>query len=208
VCRRAVDEGVDVVIAHHPLIYNPLKRIMPQTDGVSDSVTTLVRAGVGLYAMHTNWDRAHGGINDTMARLLELQDVRYIGHEDLLALPRIGDLAAPMTLVDFVDFVGRILHCSGTSALRVNEIDPGRSVRCVAVCGGAGAGMVADAIKAGADVFVTADVRHHEFVEATARDFPIIDAGHGATERPGMRELALILPERLVGVDVVWLEAP
>jgi putative NIF3 family GTP cyclohydrolase 1 type 2 len=65
-----------------------------------------------------------------------------------------------------------------------------RDVRTVAVCGGAGAFLMGDAIAAGADVFVTSDVRHHEFVEAHARGLLLIDAGHAATETSGTRELA------------------
>lgn len=203
---RAVSLGVNLVVSHHPLIYHPLKRIRPETDGVSASVVALVKADIGLYAMHTNWDAAHGGINDTLARALGLHSSLPLGPSGAHALPRIGNLHATQTLADFCAFVSDALGCAGPSSLRVSEVDMGKTVGRVAVCGGAGAFLMGDVIKAGADAFVTADVRHHEFVEAAALGFPLIDAGHGATERPGMRELALILPERLMGVDIHWLE--
>lgn len=203
---RAVSMGVDLIVSHHPLIYHPIKRITPETDGVSASVAALLKADIGLFAMHTNWDAAAGGINDTLAREIGMVDIRPLGPTGAHALPRIGDLGGVMTLADFAAYVADTLACAGPNAIRVADVDPGKSISRVAVCGGAGAFLMDDVIKAGADAFVTSDVRHHEFVEAAARGFALIDAGHGATERPGMRELALILPEQLGGVEVVWLE--
>lgn len=203
---QAAQTGVNLVVAHHPLIYRPIRRITPETDGISASVVALVRGGIGLYAMHTNWDRAAGGINDVLAHRLDLHGVEPLGVNGHATLPRIGQLETSMTLADFCDFVAIALGCSGTSALRINALASHRPVKHVAVCGGAGAFLMEEAISAGADAYVTADVRHHEFVEATARGFPLIDAGHAATERHGMDELALILPERLVGVAVVRLD--
>ena len=74
----------------------------------------------------------------------------------------------------------------------------------VAVCGGAGALLLGDVLAAGADAYVTSDVRHHEFLDAAARGLALLDAGHGATETPGMRALARLLPARLPGVEVIW----
>ncbi|MGO8672889.1 MAG: Nif3-like dinuclear metal center hexameric protein [Capsulimonadaceae bacterium] len=205
VARRAAEDRIDLVITHHPLIYHPLKRITPETSGVSASVALLIRAGAGLYAMHTNWDRADGGINDTLAGLVGLSEMRPLGDFGLQALPRIGDVT-PQTLSEFCAFVARVLDCTGTSALRVNEIDPTRIVRRVAVCGGAGSELLGDALAAGADAYVTADVPHHQFIEATARGLAIVDAGHGATERPGMHALTRLLSDSWPDVEVTWLE--
>lgn len=203
---RAVKLGVDLVVSHHPLIYHPVKRITPETDGVSAAVVALVKADIALYAMHTNWDAARGGINDTLARTLQLHDPEPLGASGPLALPRLGRLGLPMPLSEFSRFAADALGCAGPSALRVADIDPARPVSHVAVCGGAGAFLMDEIVRAGADAYVTADIRHHEFVEAAARGLALIDAGHGATERPGMRELSLILPERLPGVDIHWLD--
>ena len=203
---QAVSQGVQLVIAHHPLIYHPLKRI--GADPISRTVTALVQANIALYAMHTNWDRAAGGINDTLAECLELSGIKPLGTDGLAALPRIGDLAYPRPLADFARFVETALGCAGTSALRVNGIDLTRMVKRVAVCGGAGAELAEAVQAAGADAYVTSDVRHHEFCEAESRGLALLDAGHGATETPGMRVLVRTLPGMLDGVSVVWLGAP
>ncbi|MDQ2686623.1 MAG: Nif3-like dinuclear metal center hexameric protein [Armatimonadota bacterium] len=201
--QRAVALGAGLLVAHHPLIYHPLKRIAPD-DPISQSVSTLIKGDVALYAMHTNWDRAENGINDTLAALLGLENIRPLGDDGAQSLPRLGDLPSPRALSDFARFVGTALHCKGTSALRVNAVDPAQRIARVAVCGGAGAFLAADVQAAGVDAYVTSDVRHHEFLEAAARGLALLDAGHGATETPGMQALLTLLPPLLPGVDVVW----
>ena len=200
---RAASAGVQLVIAHHPLIYQPLKRL--GTDPVSRAITTFVQANISLYAMHTNWDRAVGGINDTLAECLELTGTRPLGTEGIAALPRIGDLTNPRPLADFARFVESALDCGGTSMLRVGGADMTRMITRVAVCGGAGAELAEAAQAAGADAYVTSDVRHHEFCDAQSRGLALLDAGHGATETPGMRALVRTLPGLLTGVEVVWV---
>lgn len=200
---RAAQEGIHLIVAHHPLIYHPLKRL--GADPVSWAVKALIQADIALYAMHTNWDRAAGGINDTLAECLELSEVKPLGSDGEAALPRIGALASPRPLADFARFVETTLGCAGTSALRVNGVDPTRMISRVAVCGGAGAGLAAIAQAAGADAYVTSDVRHNEFWEAEARGLALLDAGHGATETPGMRALVRSLPGLLDEVEVVWV---
>ena len=203
VAQRAAALGIQLIIAHHPLIYSPLKRL--GTDPVSVSVKTLVKSDIALYAMHTNWDLAAQGINDTLAECLELSDVQPLGQEGLTRLPRIGTLAFPRPLADFARFVEGALGCAETSALRLSTGDPRRMISRVAVCGGAGAELAEAAREAGADAYVTSDVRHHEFWDAEARGLALLDAGHCATETPGMRALVRTLPGMLSGVEVVWV---
>ena len=201
--RRAASAGVQLVIAHHPLIYRPLKRL--GGDPVSVAVKTLVRHDIALYAMHTNWDAAPSGINDTLAECLALQDVEPLGTEGPARLPRLGMLASPRPLMDFARFVESALGCAETSALRAVCTDARRMVSRVAVCGGAGAELAEAVQAAGADAYVTSDVRHHEFCDAEARGLALLDAGHSATETPGMRALVRTLPGLLPGVEVIWV---
>ncbi len=204
VAARAVDSGVGFLIAHHPLIYQPLKRIQPDTDPISRAVTTLIKADIALYAMHTNWDRAAGGINDTLAELLELTNVRPLGTDGEAALPRIGDLESPRPLPDFLRLIERTVACAGMCALRCNLDTATKMISRVAVCGGAGASLAGDALAAGADAYVTSDVRHHEFLNAAGLGLALVDAGHDATETPGMRALVKLLIKKLPGIEVVW----
>ncbi len=201
--ERAVSAGVHLVAAHHPLIYHPLKRL--GSDPVSAAVKMLVKHDIALYVMHTNWDAAPGGINDTLAECLELKDVQPLGTHGLDRLPRLGTLASPRPLADFARFVETALGCAETSALRCGGCDPRQMISRVAVCGGAGAELAEAVQAAGAEAYVTSDVRHHEFLEAEARGMALLDAGHSATETPGMRALVRTLPALLTGIEVVWV---
>ena len=167
--QQAAEAGAGLLIAHHPLIYHPISRLDTASDPIARAVSTLVKADIALYAMHTNWDRAEGGINDTLAELLGLQNVRRLGEHGEQALVRLGNLPAPMTLALLLKMVGSALSCVGTSTLRVNALETSQVISCVAVCGGAGASMAGAVRAAGGDAYVTSDVRHHEFLDAGGR---------------------------------------
>lgn len=201
--RRAAAANVQMIVAHHPLIFHPLKRF--GGDPVSDAVKVLIRSDIALYVMHTNWDLAPGGINETLAECLELVNVQPLGTDGLARLPRLGTLASPRPLADFARFVESALGCAETSTLRFSSGDPRRMISRIAVCGGAGAELAEAVQAAGAEAYVTSDVRHHEFWEAEARGLVLLDAGHCATETPGMRTLVRTLPGQLPGVEVVWV---
>jgi hypothetical protein len=114
---------------------------------------------------------------------------------------RIGVLPEPLAAGAFLTHVKGALDYP-----EVRMVGPrDREVRTVAVCGGAGANLMPDAIAAGADALVTADVRHHEFVDAEAHGFLLLDAGHAATETPGARELAARLAAALPDVAFEFL---
>src|SRR5579883_982088 len=191
VVEQAVAGGSQLVIAHHPLIYHPLRRLSADIPSAAVAMA-LVRAQVGLYAMHTNWDTADGGINDTLAQVLGLVNIRRLRGTGAPSLARIGELAKAIPLRDVVKLIEEHLVCRGTSALRrlVGRPPDEKSISRVAVCGGAGAFLLPEALGEKADAFITSDVRHHEFLDAGAAGIALIDAGHAATETPGMRRLA------------------
>ena len=203
--RRAAEARVDLIVAHHPLLYHPLKRIDPAIDPISAATVTLVKHNIALYAMHTNWDRAEGGINDTLAHALELRNILPLGLEGAKSLPRLGDLPTPLDADEFFAWVSARLDGAGTNALRINRPTGGKKVARVAVCGGAGAFLMNDVLAAGADAYVTSDVRHHEFLDAAARGLALLDAGHDATETPGMQRMAEILTKQFPSVETIWI---
>jgi len=201
----AASADVQLVICHHPLIYSPLKKIDSSSDRVSQTIVPLITSRVALYAAHTNWDRAAGGINDTLAGMLQLENTADLAPSGDASLARVGDLSLPVSLGDFRVAVARTLGCANENELRSRNDDPTRLIRRVAVCGGAGAGFMHEAVAAGAEAYVTSDVRHHEFLDAAALGLALLDAGHGATERPGMQALRGRLTQEFPEVETIWL---
>jgi len=306
---HAIKHRAQMVISHHPLIFRPLAGLTNSTPA-ERIVSGLVRAGISLFAAHTNYDSAPGGVNDVLAGLLGIRNVQplmqaatrlrkvvvfvpndhlekvsaaicnagagrlgayrdctfrsegigtftplegarpFIGKRgktervaevrlesivpeecvdgvvsairrahpyeepafDVFALEtprgehglgRWGELAKPVPLRRFASTVRRKLGAPGVRYVG----DGDRSIRKVAVCGGAGGDFYMHALRHGCDLFVTGDVKYHVFIEAQQLGLAVIDAGHGHTELPGVRALQPRLAGLLPGVKVLLGEA-
>jgi dinuclear metal center YbgI/SA1388 family protein len=112
----------------------------------------------------------------------------------------VGELAAAVPLEELAERLKRLL---GTERVRVAG-PVFRQVRRLAVIGGSGGGLVAKAVQRGAEALVTGDVKHHEVLNALAWGLAVIDAGHGATERVSLPQLAEWLRSSLPGLEV-WV---
>ena len=202
VIEEARSVGADLLLTHHPLLKRGVHSVATTT-AKGASVTTLVIADIALYVVHTNADVAERGVSVALAGLCGLQEVEPLVFEQDRPMGRVGDLAAAVSLADFADDLARALPAAPVG-VRVSG-DPAASVRRVAVSGGAGDTLLAAAREARADVFVTADLRHHPTIEAReeTRGGPpyLIDAGHWASEACWLPLVAADLGVRL-GPDV------
>ncbi|MEO6412614.1 MAG: Nif3-like dinuclear metal center hexameric protein [Pedococcus sp.] len=175
--------GADLVVTHHPLLLRGIHSVA--TSGAKGAtITSLVVNDIALYVAHTNADVASPGVNDALAEACGLTDVEPLAVVEGQLLGRVGHLAEPMTLGEFTASLYAALPPS-PGGLRV--AGPAEApVRRVAVMGGAGDDMFDHVRASGADVYVTADLRHHPVLEAReqSRGGPpyLIDAGHWATE--------------------------
>jgi dinuclear metal center YbgI/SA1388 family protein len=179
VMAEALDWGADLVVTHHPLLLTPVHGVSNGWKG--EMLHSLIRSGIGLFCAHTNADVADGGVNDALAALLGVSERAPL--DPVSGLGRVGRLSEPTTLGAFSAVVAAALPATQTG-LRVAG-DLSAQVRTVAVCGGAGGSLVDVARESGADVYVTADLRHHRALDAGCDGGPaLIDASHWATEWP------------------------
>ena len=194
VIETAIRRGHSLIVAHHPLIWDPLRRI-----GSDERVYKLIRAGIGAICIHTPLDIAGAfelgrtlGMTgmELLAPTGEADGVPY-GFGAVGALPGVGTTDA---------LVERIKGALALPSLRL--YDSGRPVRRVAVCGGAGGSFLREAIAAGADAYITGDVKHDPYLEAAEAGITLIDATHHATERPMVTMIEGILREGLPGMTV------
>ena len=169
---EAIALGADMIVTHHPLIFNGLKRIDPD-DFVGATLIKAIRAGIAVYAAHTNADKAEGGVTALMAARLNLQNVQPLVPSNLA---QIGDLPHPMAPADFCAMVKKAF---GLKVLRYGGTGRPQIAR-VALCSGSGAEFIADARAAGADAFVTGDVSYHRYL--VDKSFLILDVGHYESE--------------------------
>jgi dinuclear metal center YbgI/SA1388 family protein len=188
--EEALDVRADLILAHHPLLLKPVSSIAPDTYK-GRIVHRLIRNDVALYVAHTNADNANPGVSDALAARLELRDLRPLVPAALpgLGAGRIGALPAPLPLADLVPYVAARLPVTSAGVRAAGE--PATVIRTMAVCGGAGDGFLADAVAAGVDAYLCADLRHHPASEHVSSGGPaLIDVAHWATERPWLDEVA------------------
>lgn len=175
VAEQAIKEGYDLVVSHHPLIFHPLKAVAPG-EATVNKVIRLLTSGVSAMSFHTRLDAVTGGVNDVLANAIGLQNVTPFG-KDGEEIGRIGTLPTAMALKDFAALVKEV-----TGAPYVQISDAGKLVSRVAVLGGGGAGESGAAAAAGADTYLTGDLRHDQLTEAPERGMHMIAGGHFFTE--------------------------
>lgn len=199
VIEQARDDDIDLVVTHHPLLLRGINSVATTT-AKGAAITSLVVADMALYCAHTNADVARPGVNDALAAACGLpDDCEALDDEDGQPIGRVGDLPQPLSLKAFAERLGSALPPAPVG-IRVSGKATAQ-VRRVAVLGGAGDDRFEAVRRSGADVYVTADLRHHPAIEAReeARGGPpyLIDAGHWATESLWLDAAADRLRERL-----------
>ncbi len=196
VCQEAVDIGADLVVTHHPLIFQPWPMVTDDS-AISRGLMNLVRHDISHICAHTNLDCAPGGVNDVLAAALGLENVEPLGAYG--GMMRCG-YVPEQSLEQFLGFVKEQLHCDG-----LRYCDGGKPVRKVAVGGGSCSDGLYDTILAGCDTFVTSDVKYNGFWDAHEQGLNLIDAGHFHTENPVVfmlaEKIAAAFPEIAVKIS-------
>ena len=153
VIDEAVKREANLIITHHPMIFQGIKSIDVNTV-LGNYIIRLVNNGISVYSCHTDFDKVEGGNNDYIGEALELTDVRCLDD----GFTRVGNIKGDMTASEFAAFVCRKLNL-GDRSVRICG-DPGKRVKKAGWCSGAGADFADAAAAAGCDVFVTGDVRY------------------------------------------------
>lgn len=198
VIEEARAAGADLLVAHHPLLMRGVNSVAVST-AKGASVTNLIVADVALYVAHTNADVAAEGVCVALAEACGLTDLEPLAVVEDQPLGRVGRLESPLTLGEFAQSLAAALP-SAPVGIRVSG-PPEVTVERVAVLGGSGDDLF-DAVRASAaDVYVTADLRHHPALEAReeARGSSpyLIDAGHWSSEAIWLPRVAALLSEHL-----------
>ena len=190
VVEEAVQAGAQLIVSHHPVIFQPVRSVTDQ-DPTGQILMDLIRAGISAVCAHTNLDAARGGVNDCLAQRLGLEGIGLLQQEGTDAqgrpygIGRTGQAGIQgLSVPDYAAMVKAALGAAG-----VRYVDAGIPVKRVAVGGGSCGSMLEDALRAGCDTFVTADVKYDQFLQAKAMGITLMDAGHFPTELPGVMSL-------------------
>lgn len=181
--------GADLIITHHPLLFNGIKRVTDQ-DFIGKRIVTLLESGMSLYAMHTNFD-VMGMANEAAEELrLTEADVLEVTYEDSIShegLGRIGELPEHMSLQELSEYVKEVFRIPHVRFYG----DPQQQIVVAAILPGSGKDEIDLACEKGADVIITGDITHHVGIDAVEKGIAVIDAGHYGIEKlfiPYMKE--------------------
>lgn len=190
-CLEAKAVGAQMLVTHHTLLWDP--GFLTDGDAQGQNALFLIENGIAHYNAHSNLDLAPQGVNDALAKALELTDIQVLSPVDrdesgqVWGLLR-GGFVREQPLEQFLESVKSSLGCPG-----LRYVSGGKPVRHVAVGGGACGEDMRDAIAAGCDTFVTSDVKYNQFRDAYDQGLNLIDAGHFYTENPVCQYLAAVL---------------
>ena len=189
IALKAEGKPVNLIFAHHPLIFGGISSITG--DGaVGEMVRQAMTHDIGIYSAHTNFDQVTDGTADVLAQMLALQNTRPVEPTDeqgRRGYGRVGQLPNERTIQQLLETIQSELSPQRLLHSPVNDLQ--RRVESVAVLGGSGAGYISAVAKTGAQVYLTADCKFHQFQEARDSGIVLVDAGHYATERPACAQL-------------------
>ena len=179
VVNEAIALGCELIVSHHPLLFRGLKQITGSTPQ-ERCVLKAIQHNIAIYSAHTSMDSWLHGVSGRMAKKLGVKEYRILlESQDNVGLGVIGQLPEPMSLHELVAHVAKVFGIEG-AGLRYVEGKKDQAQK-IAICGGAGADLVNEAIAQGADVYISADFKYHEMQSATGQ-LAIVDMDHWVSE--------------------------
>lgn len=167
--KKAIDSDCQLIITHHPVIFGSLKSILKGSVQYE-----IIKNDLSVISMHTNLDLGIDGVNDTLCRVLNIQNASSLPVSDGFIIKR-GQLPS----LSAGELAKGIKERLGGG---VKYVDGGRKITNVLVCGGSGGNYIEEAISGEYDALITADVKHHQFLMAYDNNISLFDAGHFNTE--------------------------
>ena len=203
VLDEAIALGYNLVISHHPLIFKGYKSITGR-DYVERCILKAIKNDVAIYSAHTNLDNAPQGVNYKIAEKIGLKDVRILEPRLSDLLPGeevgsgiIGELERPETETEFLK---RIKKTFEVGCLRHTRLT-GREIQTVALCGGAGAFLIPQAVAQRADVFLTGEIKYHDYF-GREQDILLAEIGHYESEQYTKEIFYTIIRGMFPGIDM------
>jgi len=196
VVEEAHQRGCQLIVSHHPLLFRGTRCIDPTRDYISRVLWSAIRYGIGLYASHTNLDKASGGLNYWLASVLGLTAVQPLSECGVM-----GQLPQPMTAAQLL---AHISSCLGDARLRYNRdakatADSSPMLRTLALCSGSGSDFIAEAEALNADAYLTGEMHYHSWFGHP--DILLIEAGHFETEQMAPELLNKIITDGCPDVE-------
>lgn len=204
IVAEALRRGCNLIVSHHPLLFHGLKRIGDATATERIAVDA-IKGDIAIYAAHTNLDSAAEGVSADIAHSLGMTEIRPLQPTEPGAetgLGAIGDMPSPVPALEFLHALKKAF---GVKALRYSAATPKIVIRKVALCGGSGSSLIREAIRQGADAYVSGDLGYHDF-DSYGPEILLADIGHYESEYGARKLLRRIVQEAFPEVAVLTAE--
>lgn len=198
---KAVETGADMIVSHHPLLFNGIKQINDK-DFIGKRVITLIENGINGYCMHTNFDSV-GGMATEAADRMKLRNMVVL--EEVLdgeGIGRVGDLEKEITVKELCEEVKKVFSLDKV-VLYGNEHDV---VKRAAISPGSGKSTIDLAVEKGATAIITGDITYHCGTDAVSKGINVIDAGHYGIEHIFIEKVGNYLLEKTKDVEVIKMK--
>lgn len=203
VLEEAIRRKCDMIVSHHPLIFHGLKSLT----GADETQRIAMRAlatGVAIYSAHTNLDSTWNGVSHEMAHMLGVSDIEVLS--PLADEPRAGlGVVGNIEPTPKLELLRKIKERFGVECLRYSSQSKRIVVKRVALCGGSGASLIREAISAGADLYVTGDIKYHDYT-TYGGDIVLADIGHYQSELCSINIFSRIIREKYPDLVVYFSE--
>ena len=179
ILAEALTRECNLIVSHHPLIFHGLKDLTG-SNPTQRIVIEAIKKGLSIYSAHTNLDSTWDGVSHEMARRLNITEITVLE-------PQPGDLKAGLGVVGNItptpkiEFLRKIKDTFNVQALRYSSQSSALVIRRVALCGGSGASLFEAAVARKADIYITGDVKYHDFT-SFGHEIIIADIGHYESE--------------------------
>jgi dinuclear metal center YbgI/SA1388 family protein len=205
-CAEAVSKGVDLIVAHHPLPFKPLRRLTTESTP-GRLLLELIQAGIAVYSPHTAFDSAAKGINQQLAEGIGLAEIQPLvqfpsGVGGNLGSGRCGRFFDAVPLAEVTQRLKSFLKISGLHAVGPETA----AISSVALACGSGGSFLEHAIAQNIDLLITGEASFHTFLEAEASGVKMLLAGHFASERFAVEQLAKVIAQEFP-LLTVWPSA-
>lgn len=203
VLEEAIRRKCDMIVSHHPLIFHGLKSLTGSDETQRIAMRALA-TGVAIYSAHTNLDSTWNGVSHEMAHMLGVSDIEVLS--PLADEPRAGlGVVGNIEPTPKLELLRKIKERFGVECLRYSSQSKRIVVKRVALCGGSGASLIREAISAGADLYVTGDIKYHDYT-TYGGDIVLADIGHYQSELCSINIFSRIIREKYPDLVVYFSE--
>ena len=204
VLDEAIERHCNMIVYHHPMIFKGLKEVTGRT-ATERIVIKAIRENVAIYSAHTNLDSAWEGVSHEIAHVLDMSEISVLEPKDDNPSTGLG-VIGKIQPTPKIEFLRKIKEAFKVKCLRYSSQSPQLVVRKAAICGGSGASLIREAIRNGADIIITGDVKYHDFT-TYGLDIIIADIGHYESELCTKKIFSRIIREKYPDFVTYFAEA-